>query len=252
MTKYVTIKCYYFKTIYNNLKEEDMNKTKVLIVEDESIVALDIKNTLQRFNYNVSNCVTNYDDAIKSVRYDRPDIILMDINLGKSKDGIEIVEEIQTFENIPIIYITAFSDENTITRAIKTNPVSYLLKPFKREELKSNIMLGLYKNKVIDKSTIKNEYRSLGNGYYFDNKSDKLFYNDLAIKLGSKEISLLKILIESKGEFVSFEELASRIWTNNAISDSTLRTLIYRLRGKLEYKVIESMPSLGCRIIINN
>ncbi|PLY11480.1 MAG: DNA-binding response regulator [Arcobacter sp.] len=229
-----------------------MNKTKILIVEDESIVALDMKKTLQKFNYNVSNCVTNYDDAISSVKFDRPDIILMDINLGKSKDGIEVVEEIQTFENIPIIYITAFSDENTINRAIKTNPVSYLLKPFKREELKSNIMLGLYKNKAIDKSNINNEYQSLGNNYYFDNKNEKLFYNDLAVKLGSKEVSLIKILIEYKGEFVSFEELESRIWKNNAISDSTLRTLIYRLRSKLEYKVIESIPTLGCRIIVNN
>ncbi|WP_419764704.1 MAG: response regulator [Arcobacter sp.] len=229
-----------------------MNKTKILIVEDESIVALDMQKTLMKYNYNVSNCVTNYDDAIKSVKYDRPDIILMDINLGKSKDGIEVVEEIQTFENIPIIYITAFSDEDTISRAIKTNPVSYLLKPFKREELKSNIMLGLYKNKTRQVDTINKEYHYLGNNYYFDNKNDKLFYKDLAIKLGSKEILLLKILIESKEEIVSFEELESRIWTTNTISDSTLRTLIYRLRGKLEYKLIETIPNMGCRILVNN
>lgn len=229
-----------------------MNKTKILIVEDESIVALDMKKTLQKFNYDVSNCVTNYDDAISSVKFDRPDIILMDINLGNSKDGIEVVEEIQTFENIPVIYITAFSDERTINRAIKTNPVSYLLKPFKREELKSNIMLGLYKNTNTIEENINKKYYDLGNSYYFDNKKDKLFYKDLHIKLGSKEISLLKILIESKGEIVSFEELETRIWGNNTISSSTLRTLIYRLRGKLEYKLIETIPNVGCKILVNN
>ncbi len=69
----------------------------------------------------------------------------MDINLKNSKDGIETAKEIQKIENIPIIYLTAYSDENTIERAIKTNPISYLLKPFKREELKSTILLGLYK-----------------------------------------------------------------------------------------------------------
>lgn len=229
-----------------------MNKTKILIVEDESIVALDMKKTLQRFNYNVSDCVTNYDDAINSVKSDRPDIILMDINLGRSKDGIEVVEEIQTFENIPVIYITAFSDENTINRAIKTNPVSYLLKPFKREELKSNIMLGLYKNKTTVDDNINLEHYSLGNNYYYDFNEDKLFYKDLHIKLGSKEISLLKILIESKGEIVPFDELETRIWGSNTISTSTLRTLIYRLRGKLEYKLIETLPNTGCKILVNN
>lgn len=229
-----------------------MNKTKILIVEDESIVALDIKRTLINFDYEVSNCVTNYNDAISSVKLNRPDIILMDINLGKEKDGIETVEEIQKFENIPVIYITAFSDENTLNRAIKTNPVSYLLKPFKREELKSNIMLGLYKNKVAKEDNINMEYFNLGNNYYFDNKEDKLYYKDLQIKLGQKEISLMKILIESKGNIVSFEELESRIWNTNSISDSTLRTLIYRLRGKLEYKLIETIPNMGCKILLNN
>jgi DNA-binding response OmpR family regulator len=229
-----------------------MNKTKILIVEDESIVALDIKRTLINFDYEVSNCVTNYNDAISSVKLNRPDIILMDINLGKEKDGIETVEEIQKFENIPVIYITAFSDENTLNRAIKTNPVSYLLKPFKREELKSNIMLGLYKNKVAKEDNVNREYFNLGNNYYFDNNEDKLYYKDLQIKLGQKEISLMKILIESKGNIVSFEELESRIWNTNSISDSTLRTLIYRLRGKLEYKLIETIPNMGCKILLNN
>ncbi|WP_428023951.1 response regulator [Arcobacter sp.] len=226
-----------------------MNKTKILIVEDESIVALDMKNTLTKFNYEVSNCVTNYNDAIVSVKTNRPDIILMDINLGDSKDGIEVVEEIHSFDNIPVIYVTAFSDENTLKRAIKTNPVSYLLKPFKREELNSNIMLGLYKNNKNLKSTINEKYHNLGNNYYFDNNQEKLYYKDLPIKLGAKEITLLKILIEAKGEIVPFKELETRIWDSNTISDSTLRTLIYRLRGKLEYKIIETIPNEGCKIL---
>lgn len=226
----------------------DMNKTKILIVEDESIVALDMKNTLTNFGYEVTNCVTNYNDAISSVQINKPELILMDINLGNGKDGINVAEEIQISQDIPIIYITAFADEKTINRAIKTNPVSYLIKPFKREELKSNIMLGLYKNKIITNLSMEKTFISLGQNYYFEERKNRLYYKALPINLGSKEKELLKILVESKGKIVPFADIEYKIWGNNTVSNSTLRTLIYRLRAKLEHKLIETIPNVGCLI----
>lgn len=226
----------------------DMHKTKILIVEDESIVALDMKNTLTNFGYEVTNCVTNYNDAVNSVQTNKPELILMDINLGNGKDGINVAEEIQISQDIPIIYITAFADEKTINRAIKTNPVSYLIKPFKREELKSNIMLGLYKNKTISNLSMEKTFIPLGQNYYFEEKKNRLYYKALPINLGSKEKELLKILVESKGKIVPFDDIEYKIWGNNAVSNSTLRTLIYRLRAKLEHKLIETIPNVGCLI----
>ena len=122
-----------------------MTKTKILVVEDETIVALDIKSALKKIGFEVTNTVTNHDDAIKSVQANKPDIILMDIHLENSKDGIETAQDIQKIENIPILYLSAFSDDETIDRAVQTNPLGYLTKPFKREELKTTIHLGLYK-----------------------------------------------------------------------------------------------------------
>lgn len=226
----------------------DINKTKILIVEDESIVALDIKNTLTNFGYEVTNCVTNYNDAVNSVQTNKPELILMDINLGNGKDGINVAEEIQISQDIPIIYITAFADENTINRAIKTNPVSYLIKPFKREELKSNIMLGLYKNKIVTNLSMEKTFIPLGQDYYFEERKNRLYYKALPINLGSKEKELLKILVESKGKVVPFEDIEYKIWGNNIVSNSTLRTLLYRLRAKLEHKLIETIPNVGCLI----
>ena len=225
----------------------DINKTKILIVEDESIVALDMKNTLTNFGYEVTNCVTNYNDAINSVETNKPELILMDINLGNGKDGINVAEEIYS-KNIPIIYITAFADENTINRAIKTNPVSYLIKPFKREELRSNIMLGLYKNKIVTNLSMEKTFIPLGQDYYFEERKNRLYYKALPINLGSKEKELLKILVESKGKVVPFEDIEYKIWGNNIVSNSTLRTLLYRLRAKLEHKLIETIPNVGCLI----
>lgn len=122
-----------------------MIKTKVLVVEDEAIVALDIKNALLKLGYEVVACATNADEAIASITTILPDIIIMDIHLNHSKDGIETAEAIQKIANIPILYLTAFADDETIRRAVNTNPIGYLIKPFKREELKSTILLGLHK-----------------------------------------------------------------------------------------------------------
>ena len=134
-----------------------MEKTKILIVEDETIIALDIKRALEKMDYEVTNMVYDYQGAIKSVKINRPDLILMDVNLGNSKDGIETAKEIKNYHDIPIIYLTAFSDERTINRAIETNPVRYLIKPFKREELKSNILLGLNKTKTKKEELYENK-----------------------------------------------------------------------------------------------
>ncbi|BAK73291.1 MAG: response regulator [Arcobacter sp.] len=225
-----------------------MKKKKILIVEDESIVALDIKRTLEKLDYEITNTAFDYQGAINSVLSNKPDLILMDVNLGKSKDGIETAKKIKTFEDIPIIYLTAFSDEETINRAIQTKPVSYLIKPFKRDELKSNIMLGLYKNEEIEDIFYDENLLLIGENYYFNKKEDRLYFKSLPINLGSKEVLLLKILLESRGQIVTIKDLESLIWGENSISSSTLRTLIYRLRTKLEYKFVETIPYVGCRI----
>lgn len=224
---------------------------KVLIVEDETIVALEIKKVLEKLDFIVTDMATGYDSALESVKRTKPDIILMDIDLRDDKDGIDVAIQIQKNNNIPIIYTTAYSDEKTLNRAIETNPVTYLIKPFKREELKSNILLGIYKSKnevvpAIDKSLMR-----LGFDYYFDKVNDKLYYKDMFIKLGLKERQLLRILIRANGAIVTFEDLEYKIWHNHTISNSTLRTLIYRLRSKLHYDLIETISNVGCRVTIN-
>jgi DNA-binding response OmpR family regulator len=229
---------------------------KVLIVEDEIIVALDIKNTLNKIGIKVTNFVVNYDEAILNVTMNIPDLILMDINLKNSKDGIETAIAIQKIKDIPIIYITAFNDDLTINRAILTNPIHYMIKPFRIEELKSTVRLALYKieqkRKNINKFIVGANLTYIGNGYFFDKFHQSLFYQNMPVKLGLKEKKLLTILLEARGNIVSFDQLVYEIWSEETISDSTLRTLIYRLRTKLEYKLIKTIPSFGCKLIPSN
>jgi len=230
---------------------EIKNKTKVLIVEDEAIIALDIKNSLIDLNFEVTSTAKNYDEALLSVNQNEPNIILMDINLKNSEDGIVTATQIQKIKNIPIIYLTAFCDDETVNRAIQTNPVAYLTKPFKIDELKSTILLGLFKKKqeeYINKNISKG-YKHIGSNYYFDEQNQNLYYQTEQIRLTPKEKHLLKLLVDAKGDIVPFDVLEYALWDNTNISNSTLRTLIYRLRTKLEYKLIETISFEGCKLI---
>lgn len=221
---------------------------KILIVEDEAIVALEIKNAMKKLGFEVTNSVGNYDDAINSVKKNEPNIIIMDINLRNSKDGIQTVLAIQEIKNIPIIYLTAYSDDETINRAVATKPIAYLLKPFKREELKSTIQLGLFKVNAPNKIIIDKNCIFLGFNYYYDLEHENLYYRNRPIKLSIKEKTLLTLLVEARGAIVPFSVLEYNIWPSYSVSQSALRTLIYRLRAKLEYKLIETTTSFGCKL----
>lgn len=229
-----------------------MNKMKILVVEDEAIVAFDIKRALIKLGFYVTNTVTNYYDALSSVIEEEPDIIIMDINLKDSKDGIETANDIKNIKNIDIIYLTAFCDENTLKRASQTNPVGYLIKPFKREELKSTIFLAIYKKENIHKriDVASRNIILIGENNYFDRDFDELYFKEEKIKLSTKELSLLKILVEAKGNIVPFSILENFVWQGEMVSKGALRTLLYRLRTKLDHKFIESYPTMGVKINI--
>jgi PAS domain S-box-containing protein len=121
-----------------------MSNTKVLIVEDETIVAMDIKNRLENLKYIVTATAFSGEDAIKLTAETCPDIVLMDIMLDKNMDGVEVAEKIRELFGIPVIYLTAYADEKTLSRAKLTKPFGYILKPFEEMELHAAIEIAIY------------------------------------------------------------------------------------------------------------
>ncbi len=117
----------------------------ILIVEDESIVALDLQSRLQRLGYLAPAFVATGPDAIAKTVEIQPDLILMDIKLRGEMDGIEAARQIREQFDIPVIYLTAFADETTLQRAKITGPYGYLLKPFEERELLATIRMALYR-----------------------------------------------------------------------------------------------------------
>jgi len=125
-----------------------MNSEKIMVVEDEWIVADQICNNLREFGYTVCSTASTGEEAIRKVETDRPDLILMDIVLNGGFDGIETADRITLRFDIPIIYLTAYTKPEYIERAKQTKPFGYLVKPFKEHELYSNIEMALHKHKV--------------------------------------------------------------------------------------------------------
>ena len=120
-----------------------MKKVKVGIVEDEMIIASVIQDCLEKLNYEVLEPVISFNDAIEMLYTEQPDMVLIDIRISGNKDGIELAEYIRENYSIPFIYLTANSDKETLTRAKKTNPNAYLLKPFTQSDLYTAIEIGL-------------------------------------------------------------------------------------------------------------
>lgn len=125
-----------------------MSNASILIVEDEKIIARGIEKRLRALGYHIAGLAATGAEAIRFAAESRPDLILMDINLGAGMDGVEAAELLRVQLDVPIVYLTAFSDNATLQRAKLTEPFGYILKPYDDKDLQSAIEIGLYKHKM--------------------------------------------------------------------------------------------------------
>nr|WP_319373868.1 response regulator [uncultured Methanobacterium sp.] len=121
---------------------------KILVVEDERILALSLKKKLEKLGYTVTGTVSTGEDAIENAKNNEPDLVLMDIVLKGEIDGIETAAIINDLQDVPIVYLTAYADDEIIKRAVDTCPYGYIMKPYKDREIKANIEMALHKHKV--------------------------------------------------------------------------------------------------------
>jgi PAS domain S-box-containing protein len=120
-------------------------KAKLLIVEDEPIVALDLQQEVEQLGCEVVALAESADEALVAAEICRPDLALMDVRIVGSMDGIQTARLLRTAYDVPVIFLTSYSDESTISRAVKEMPYGYLTKPFKSRELKASLSVALHK-----------------------------------------------------------------------------------------------------------
>lgn len=216
-----------------------MHNLNILVVENESLIALELTQVLQKFGCGIVRYATTAKKAYKIMEDKEINLIFMDINLNAELTGIELYQRFN--RDILIIYLSAYNDDKTIEQAIQTNPLGYLIKPYKEDDLKALLLLA--KHKIHRSSSI-----ALGKGYSFDTKEERLYLNDSYINLGIKELKLLKLLIYARGNIIAFSTIEAEVWEDDFVSNTAVRTLIYRLRVKLEYKLITTVYKQGLKL----
>lgn len=168
---------------------DTMSTINILIVEDESLVARDIKTMLVRLGYGVAGIARSGEEAVKTAAELRPSLVLMDIMLQTEMSGIQAAERIYRQYHIPVIFLTAFAEEATLERAITTEAFGYILKPFDERELQTSIDMGLYKFAMESKLRQREQWlstvlRSIGDAVIVTDREGRVtFLNPLAEEL---------------------------------------------------------------------
>lgn len=129
--------------------EEERKKAegRILVVEDEHIVAMGIKKMVKSLGYTVTGVASSGEDAISKAESTFPDVVLMDIMLKGDMDGVEAAGEIKKRFDVPVVYLTAYSDNKILERAKKTEPFGYIVKPFDEKDLHSSIEIALHRHR---------------------------------------------------------------------------------------------------------
>ncbi|QKF82423.1 response regulator [Halarcobacter ebronensis] len=226
-------------------------KKNILIVEDEMIIALDIKNTLKKNNFNVigisnshKQTIVKINDSLNS-RID-VDLILMDINISGPTDGIQSCNIIYQKYKIPIIFLSAHKEEDTLEMIKDSYAKAYFTKPIKYEELLIAIHFIINKN---SKSYTKGKEKvELKNCFSFNLEKKSLYHDNKEILLTRKEKKLIYLLCKNKNNYVSYESLFSYVWEKDIVNISKIRGSIFRIKRKVPFLEIANSKECGYKL----
>jgi DNA-binding LytR/AlgR family response regulator len=197
-----------------------MSKIKILIVEDESIVAKDIQFSLNKLGYTVCGIASNGDKALEIARLEDPDMVLMDIMLKGNKSGIDTALELKETLSLPVIFLSAYADEATLEKAKIAEPYGYIIKPFKEVDLQSTVEMAVYKHgkeQLIKKerdflySLVEN--KDVSNNFIFVKSNSKL------IKLNTKDI----FYVEALKDYVVIHTTTTRYTIHSTMKDIEMK-----------------------------
>jgi len=236
-----------------------MNLPKhIVIVEDEVITQRYLQDIFAQYDVVVSGCFDNAIDTIDALKSIDCDMILMDINIKGSMDGIQLARAILRNHTLPIVFITAHNDDETLEELLELAPYGFIGKPFSSKEIVVTLQVA-YKqyltHKEAGKVRVKEESNNnviVINAYYrYSQVSSELYYGEDVVKLSKKQSRLLEVLTQNINHVVDYDTLISAIWEEDMVSGSALRTLVYSIRKLLPELPIVSQSKLGYSLEIN-
>lgn len=227
-----------------------MTTPHVLIVEDESLIAMEIESYIKKLGYTVVDICSNAKDTFRVAEENEVNIVLMDICIKGDKDGIETGEILKRkFPFMEIIFLTAHMDDYNVDKAIMLDPVAYLSKPFNRKDLRVFLKIATLKiNKHIHNREKSKHHIYLDHEFCYKTDDHTLYYHNEPIHLTKKESDLLEILINNKNRIVDRYTIENALWPDKETSTNTINTLVKRVREKLKHKFLETVPAQGYRL----
>jgi len=224
---------------------------QIMIVEDEVITQRYLKNILEQYKIDTIDCYDNAKDALMHMKTNKYDMILMDINIKGSVDGIQLAREILRTHSIPIVFITAHNDNETFQEVLDLSPYGFITKPFSGKDVEVAVQLAYRrflsysKSYDVEKEEEAQKHIIISKDYMYSCADKKLYHNNNMVKLNIKQNKLLEILSHKINNIVTYDNIILNIWGDDIISDSALRTLVYTLRKALPDLPIISHSKLG-------
>ena len=195
-------------------------KLKIVVVEDDAIIAKHIENELNAIGHLVVGVAHDSETALDMISNRKPNFLMLDINIEGTKDGIEVAEIVNQKYDMPFMFLTAFSDADTLARARKVRPCGYIVKPFKARDLISNLTIGLYNfenrkknqsltidrlNTLIDEALTQREFDVLAGimqGFTNAQIAEKNFVSLSTVKFHSQNI-FAKLGVKNRSSAIS-------------------------------------------------
>jgi DNA-binding LytR/AlgR family response regulator len=181
---------------------------KIVVVEDEFSILMDITRRLEKMGFVVVGSALNYEEALVEILENKPDVLLLDINLNATKSGIDIAKKVNENYPIPIVFLTASSDKTTFDEALLTNPMGFIVKPFKEEDLRNNLELAYKKfHQEKNETHVLEEKQSNQNLFLRHNNSfENINVNDI-------------IYLEAMDNYTKIHSLTKRFVINNPLKN---------------------------------
>jgi len=227
----------------------------IMIIEDEVITQRYLKDILGQHEVARVDCLDNAKDALSQVKKEKYDMILMDINIKGSMDGIQLAREILRTHTLPIVFITAHNDSETFQEVLELSPYGFIGKPFSSRDVEVAIQLAYKRhltNQEVDNKKTNDEDRKIimiSDRYHYSCEVASLYCDDSLVKLNAKQNKLLEILSLNINNVVGYDSLVVAIWGDSDVADSALRTLVYNIRKILPDLPIVSHSKVGYSLL---
>jgi len=221
----------------------------IMIVEDEVLTQRFLKNILLKNDVKNIESYDNAQDVLRNMEIKNYDMILMDININGEMNGIELSKKIlNQYTYLPIVFISAHNDCNTLNNVLELSPYGFICKPFSSRDIETTLELA-YKRFLLQQEKLNHDKAMdkliINERYTYSETMRRLYCDNKPIKLKKKHQLLVDILCKMNNKTVRFEVLINAIWEDQVVAASALRTLVYTLRRILPDLPIISYSKVG-------